>query len=203
MKRGLRLTAVAAMVVVTLTGFSTGRGHGHARGHGGGGGGGCSSSSQDHDSTSSSGSSGSSGFSGSDSSGSGSSGSTYDDDDDTYGSSSGGTATRRPRYRSTPTASATGGGSTDLRDGRAKVVRCATAQRPYATVEVSNPNEKTVVFKVYVTFNDKNDDFVAYESDMVKVPGKGKATGKVAVGGEGRAAAVRHCYADPEAEAEL
>ncbi|MER6623178.1 hypothetical protein [Streptomyces sp. NPDC000931] len=62
----LRLTAVSALVVLTLTGFSTGRGHG---GSGDGGGGGCSNSSQDHDSSSSSG---------------GGSHRDYDDDDD-YG----------------------------------------------------------------------------------------------------------------------
>ncbi|MEU0911239.1 hypothetical protein [Streptomyces althioticus] len=66
----LRLTAVSALVVLALTGFSTGRGHGGTSGgdHDGGGGG-CSSSSQNHDSSSGS-------------------HRDYDDDDD-YGSSSG------------------------------------------------------------------------------------------------------------------
>ncbi|MFI8203838.1 hypothetical protein [Streptomyces sp. NPDC085937] len=67
----LRLTAVSALVVLALTGFSTGRGHGH--GGGGDGGGGCSSSGQNHDS------SGSGGGSHRD----------YDDDDDDYGDSGG------------------------------------------------------------------------------------------------------------------
>ncbi|MFJ8900113.1 hypothetical protein [Streptomyces sp. NPDC102370] len=49
----LRLTAVSALVVLALTGFSTGRGHGH--GSGGDGGGGCSSSGQNHDSSGSGG----------------------------------------------------------------------------------------------------------------------------------------------------
>lgn len=49
----LKLTAVAALVVLTLTGFSTGRGHGGSGD--GGGGGGCSSSGQNHDSSSGSG----------------------------------------------------------------------------------------------------------------------------------------------------
>ncbi|MFD8520404.1 hypothetical protein ACFV2D_10350 [Streptomyces capillispiralis] len=60
----LRLTAVSALVVLTLTGFSTGRGGGSGGGDGSGGGGGCSSSSQNHDS-----------------SGSGGSHNDYDDDD--------------------------------------------------------------------------------------------------------------------------
>lgn len=54
--RTLKFTAVLALVVLTLTGFSTGRGHGSHRvkSSGGGGGGGCSSRKQDHDSSSSS-----------------------------------------------------------------------------------------------------------------------------------------------------
>ncbi|MER7490420.1 hypothetical protein ABTY20_31960 [Streptomyces sp. NPDC126497] len=48
----LRLTAVSALVVLALTGFSTGRGHGGGSGDGGGG---CSSSGQNHDSSSGSG----------------------------------------------------------------------------------------------------------------------------------------------------
>ncbi|WAZ22391.1 hypothetical protein STRCI_003643 [Streptomyces cinnabarinus] len=63
--RKLKFTAVTAMVVLALTGFSSGRGHGG--GGDGDSGGGCSSSSQNHDS---------------------SSGSRDDDDDDT-GSGSG------------------------------------------------------------------------------------------------------------------
>ncbi|MER7743616.1 hypothetical protein ABTX34_35920 [Streptomyces sp. NPDC096538] len=67
----LRLTAVSALVVLALTGFSTGRGHGS----GGDGEGGCSSSSQNHDSSSS---------------GGGSHRDYYDDDDDDdYGDSGG------------------------------------------------------------------------------------------------------------------
>ncbi|MEW2076388.1 hypothetical protein ACH4FA_20980 [Streptomyces sp. NPDC017966] len=61
----LKLTAVSALVVLTLTGFSTGRGG--SGGSGDGSGGGCSSSDQNHDSSSSSG---------------GGSHRDYDDDDD-------------------------------------------------------------------------------------------------------------------------
>lgn len=65
----LKLTAVSALVVLTLTGFSTGRGNG---GSGGDGGGGCSSSDQNHDSSTSGG------------------GSHRDDDDDHGDAGSGG-----------------------------------------------------------------------------------------------------------------
>jgi hypothetical protein len=51
----LKLTAVSALVVLTLTGFSTGRG-GSSGGGDGSGGGGCSSSGQNHDSSGSGGS---------------------------------------------------------------------------------------------------------------------------------------------------
>jgi hypothetical protein len=53
MKRGIKLTAVATLVVVALTGFTTGRSHGHSKSRSSSSGGGCSSSSQSHDSTSS------------------------------------------------------------------------------------------------------------------------------------------------------
>lgn len=72
----LKLTAVSALVVLTLTGFSTGRGS--SGGSGDGGGGGCSSSSQDHDSSSGSG---------------GGSHRDDDDDDDTGGSGGSGGST--------------------------------------------------------------------------------------------------------------
>jgi hypothetical protein len=52
----LKLTAVSALVVLTLTGFSTGRGGSSSGGGDGSGGGGCSSSSQNHDSSGSGGS---------------------------------------------------------------------------------------------------------------------------------------------------
>ncbi|GLW50937.1 hypothetical protein Stsp02_65980 [Streptomyces sp. NBRC 14336] len=48
--RKLKFTAVTALVVLSLTGFSSGRGHGGGDGDSGGG---CSSSSQNHDSSSS------------------------------------------------------------------------------------------------------------------------------------------------------
>lgn len=70
----LKLAAVSALVVLTLTGFSTGRG---GSGGDGGGGGGCSSSGQNHDSSSGSG---------------GGSHRDYDDDDDTSGSGGSGNA---------------------------------------------------------------------------------------------------------------
>ncbi|MET7483347.1 hypothetical protein [Streptomyces sp. NPDC005538] len=178
--RRLKFTAVLAMVVLTLTGFSTGRHHSTSRHRSsGGGGGGCSSSSQDHDTSTSSGGSSSGGTSG-----------------DSSGSSS---YTRRPNYRSTPTSTATGSGGGTLLDGTAKLVSCATATRQYATVEVSNPNSRKATFSVDVTFKDAQDNEVDFNYKDVKVPANGKATVRVPV--LGTSTPVDHCEVDPRATA--
>lgn len=74
--RKLKFAAVTALVVLSLTGFSSGRGNGGSGGDGDSGGG-CSSSGQDHDSSSS----------------------RYDDDDDVSsgGSGSGGASAEQPQ----------------------------------------------------------------------------------------------------------
>ncbi|NEE08698.1 hypothetical protein G3M58_19870 [Streptomyces sp. SID7499] len=183
--RRLRFTAVLVLVVLALTGFSSGRGRGGSHGHGGGGGGGCSSSSQDHDSSRSSTSSG------------GSYGS--DDDDDYYGSSGSGSYTRRPDYGSTPTSSSGSGSRKALEDGTARLVSCATSARPYATVEVSNPNGRKADFSVSVTFEDAQGITVVSRYGDVTVPANGKATVDVRVGGSGLVDSVDHCEVDRQA----
>ncbi|MET8684610.1 hypothetical protein ABZV77_10390 [Streptomyces sp. NPDC004732] len=201
--RILKVTAALTLSSLALTGFTTGRGHGGGSRHGGGGGGGggCSNSSQDHDSSSSSSSSGSSG---SGSSGSTTSGSGYDDDDDMYGSSggstdggSGGTRRRLPNDRSTASSSPEGDGRTE--DGKAKLVRCATEAAPYATVKVTNNNAKAGRFWVSVTFVDAKGLTIIEQSEKVKVPGKGKATARVEIGGGGLVDSLDHCEVDPQA----
>ncbi|QNS08740.1 hypothetical protein [Streptomyces xanthii] len=186
MKRGVKLTALAVLVVMVLTGFTSGRGRGGSHKSSGGSGGGCSSSSQNHDSSSSS---------------------RYDDDDDDYygggssgssGSSSGG-YTRRPDYGSTPTATSTGGTSR-LRDGTATLIRCADAKTPYALVRVSNPNGRTADFRARVAFEDASGIQITSQFGDVEVPARGTATVKVKLGGEGLAAEVAHCELDPEAD---
>ncbi|PNV34108.1 hypothetical protein C1708_18665 [Streptomyces sp. DH-12] len=79
----LKLTAVSALVVLALTGFSTGRGHGGGSGDGDGGG--CSSSGQNHDA-------------------SGSGGGSHRDDDDDYddGGSGGSGGAGNPEASASP-----------------------------------------------------------------------------------------------------
>ncbi|SEE21616.1 hypothetical protein SAMN05216489_05876 [Streptomyces sp. 3213] len=170
--RRLRFTAVLALTVLTLTGFSTGRHHSGSRHRSGGGGGGCSSSSQDHDTSTTT----------------------------TGGSSGGSSYTHRPDYRSTPTSTATSGsGTSSLQDGTAKLVSCATATRQYATVEVSNPNSRKATFSVDVTFEDAQDNEIDYDYVDVKVPANGKATVRVRF--LGSSTPLDHCVVDRRATA--
>ncbi|POX56924.1 hypothetical protein C3489_01290 [Streptomyces sp. Ru71] len=177
--RGIRLTAVCTLVVLSLTGFSTSRGHGH---HGSGSGGGCSSSHQDHDT--SSGSSGGGAYKDDDDSyGSGGSGSygnshhDYDDDNDTTGGSSGSSG-------ATATES--------LQDATARLVSCATKKTPYATVEVTNPNATEGFFAVTIHFRDAKGEAVRTQLDEVDVPANGTVTVREYVGAD-EAARVDHC----------
>ncbi|MFJ9816658.1 hypothetical protein ACIRU3_15550 [Streptomyces sp. NPDC101151] len=182
--RGLRLTAVLALVVLALTGFS--RGHGHSRHSGSGGG--CSSSHQDHDSSSSSTSGG----------GSYGGGSSYDDsDDDGYGSSGGtGGYHRRPTNRATSSSGSTG---RPLADGTAKLISCASEQTPYATVEITNPNSRRADFQARVTFYDADGTLLLNNASAeVSVPANGRATTRVTLG-KRLLPSVDHCAADREA----
>ncbi|MFI5973145.1 hypothetical protein [Streptomyces sp. NPDC051452] len=185
--RTLRFTAVLAFVVLGLTGFSTGR-HG---GHHGSGGGGCGSSHQDHDTSTS-------GYTSGSTSGSTSGGGSYDDPDDhsyaSTGTTGGSHYGRRPTHRATATPS--GGGARPLRDGTVRLISCATPNRRYATVEIGNPNDRDAKFRTRVTFyDDEGAEILDSASSYVKVPAKGRATTRVAVG-ERVARQVHRCEAD-------
>ncbi|GED86373.1 hypothetical protein [Streptomyces sp. 6-11-2] len=185
--RRIRFAVVSAVVVLALTGFSQGHGHGRSR-HSGGGGGGCSNSHQDHDSSTSSGSYGGS-----------SSGSYGDSDDDGGNSGTGGTYNRRPGYRSTPTSPSGTGRSRGLRDATVRLISCATRKKPYATVEVANPNDSKADFQAWVTFYDTGGtQLLKNSSPVVAVPAKGKATTEVPLGEDFRSSA-DHCETDPTA----
>lgn len=193
--RRLKFTAVSAIVVLALTGFSTGHGHGSRSRHSGGGGG-CSSSRQDHDSSSST--SGGGGSYGSGSSGGATYGSGSTDDDSAGSAGSGGTYRSRPTHRSTSTASS-GGTARPLADGTATLVSCASEKAPYATVEVRNPNGREGAFVVSVAFKDHADVTVVGGTGRVRVPAKGRASVRVPVGSAGLAGSVDHCRVEPRA----
>ncbi|MEU1202705.1 hypothetical protein ABZ446_41725 [Streptomyces sp. NPDC005813] len=80
-----------------------------------------------------------------------------------------------------------------------RLIKCADATTPYATVQVSNPNSKSMRFDVHVAFLDANGGTVEALFHEVQVPAKGKVTAKVPVGGADLAAKVARCDVDPDA----
>ncbi|MFB8777001.1 hypothetical protein [Streptomyces broussonetiae] len=169
----LKLTAVSALVVLTLTGFSTGRGHGSSGGDGDSGGGGCSSSGQDHDSSSSVGK--------------------HDDDDD-YDYDGGGSGGGDASGGSAETAA--------LNAATVELVGCATPEQPYATVEVTNPNTTDGVFTVSLTFEDATGTGIIAQHQAIDVPALDTVTVQIDLGSaEPEAADVDHCEADELAPA--
>lgn len=94
----------------------------------------------------------------------------------------------------------TGGSSRTLRDGTARLVACASATRPYATVEITNPNNRAAEFQARVTFYDDKGGTLYYSSSVsVTVPADGTAKTRVELG-KSLAASVARCEADPEAD---
>ncbi|MDT0614281.1 hypothetical protein [Streptomyces lancefieldiae] len=157
--RALRFTAVSALVVLSLTGFSTGRGHGHG---GGDGGGGCSSSSQDHDSSSST------------TSGGGAHKDDDTDDDSGYGGAT--TGGYGSGYDTDDDGGGSGGGDADTggpEPATVELVSCATESDPYATVEITNPNAREYTFAVTVYFKDGEDFAIDDAREEATVPARG------------------------------
>jgi len=182
--RWLRFTAVSAMAVLALTGFSSGHGKGNSSRHSSDGGG-CSSSSQDHDSSTSGGGG---------PHGSSSSSDSYDSVTST--GDSGGSS------QPTPTAAHSSGTAQPLKDGTAVLVRCVSMEDPYATVEIRNPNGRDGLFTVKVNFKDKHGYTMIDTSDQVPVPAKDKTTFRVPVASSGRVDMIDHCEVDPRAAAD-
>lgn len=170
----LRLTAVAALVILALTGFSTSRGHGSH--HHGGGSGRCSSSHQDHDSSSTGGTTGSRYRD-------------YDDDDAYDSSSTGGGSSSSSQSAGT------------LRDADVELVDCATEAMPYATVRVTNPNGRAGYFTATVDFLDARSERVERRSAAEFVAAHDTVTVQVDLSGPGAAARVDHCLAGRHATA--
>ncbi|MFB6785333.1 hypothetical protein ACFCWT_01440 [Streptomyces olivaceus] len=149
--RALRLTAISTLVVLGLTGFSTSR-HGH--GHGSDGGGGCSSSSQDHDSSSSS----------------SGGGDAYKDDSDTYTTGGTGHHDYDDDTYDDDTGSGSGGTTATPEPATAELLTCATESAPYATVEITNPNDRAYTFPVTVFFKDAAGTTTADSREEPTVP---------------------------------
>ena len=149
--RRLRITAVSVMVVLALTGFSSGRDQGD-----GGDEGGCSSSGQDHD-----------GSAPARGSASPSSSPTASPSGDGGGS------------RPTPTVSPSRSKAPPLKDGTAVLVRCASVEDPYATVEIRNPNGRDAVLNLKVSFADANGFVLIEAGGQVSVPAKDTLTYRV------------------------
>ncbi|MBD9735903.1 hypothetical protein IGX29_29705, partial [Streptomyces sp. H28] len=164
----LKLTAVSALVVLTLTGFSTGR----HRGGDGGGGGGCSSSSQNHDSSPKSG-----GYR------------DHDDDDDDYDYDYGSGSSGSDSTGGDPTATAT----STLTDATVELLSCASKSARHATVRVTNPNLSDGSFTVRVVFENRAGARITTARQQVDVPADDTVTVRVPVGGDAkRAARVAH-----------
>ncbi|MFE1292255.1 hypothetical protein [Streptomyces sp. NPDC058751] len=189
--RSLRFTAVSAIVVLALTGFSSGRGHGSHGGEGGG----CSSSGQDHDGSSASGGGGSHGGGSS----GGSSESETPDSGTSTGGSGGGAARSRPTDRSTSTAPSSGDASRPLKDGTAVLEHCASMDDPYATVEIRNPNGRDGVFTLKVSFKDSHGFTMIRTTNQVPVSANDELTYRVSVASSGRIEEIAHCEVDPRA----
>ncbi|MFA3839235.1 hypothetical protein [Streptomyces aureus] len=174
LRRGLKLTALAAVVVLALTGFSTGRGHGSSksRGHSSSSssGGGCSSSKQNHSGSSSSTTGGSS----------------YDDDDDSYGSSGSGSSgytSGGSSYNRRPTRTPSTSGSGRSADITAKVLTCAGKDSAYASVELRNRGSRDGRYNLTLHFQDASDITVIDGTTSVTVPANGTKIAKVKPGG--------------------
>jgi hypothetical protein len=182
--RSLRLTAVSVMVVLALTGFSSGRDQGNSSD-----GGGCSSFGQDHDGSTPGGSVPP------DSSPTGSPSSDSHDSRTSDADAGGGTA------QPTPTVSPASSTAQPLKDGTAVLVRCASTEDPYATVEVRNPNGRDTVLDLKVSFADQYGFTLLDTGQQLLVPAKGTTTYRVPIAGSKYADKIVQCKVDPVAAA--
>jgi hypothetical protein len=161
--RALRFTAVSALVVLSLTGFSTGR-HGHG---GDGSGGGCSSSGQDHDSSSST-----------------SGGGDAYKDDDTYGDDTYGDGTYGDDTYGDDSGSG-GSGEAEAEPAVLNLITCVREDQPWSTVEVTNPNATEYTLAVTVLFKDADGTTIDEGTEEVTVPADGVSAVRVPFDGSG------------------
>ncbi|MFG2120733.1 hypothetical protein [Streptomyces sp. NPDC048710] len=72
-----------------------------------------------------------------------------------------------------------GGGNGYIEAATVKLVSCATRKKPYATVEVTNPNDTSATFSVTVYYKDKRSKFIDYDDLDVTVPANGRQTARI------------------------
>ncbi|AJE84704.1 hypothetical protein SLNWT_4328 [Streptomyces albus] len=166
MRAQLRLTAVLAVVVLSLTGFSARGGHGGHGGHGSGGGG-CSSSHQNH--------------------GGGSSYRDHDDDDDDYGGGSGGYEDPYPRESGSPSGTAV---ATVVRCAGDKG---APGGNGRAEVVVRHTRGFAVTYRVRLTFRDASGAVLTRGEGSVHVPAGGEQSVEIAPEDGGELTRIRSC----------
>ncbi|MGX1029901.1 hypothetical protein RKD37_005232 [Streptomyces ambofaciens] len=166
--RALRFTAISALVVLSLTGFSTGR-----HGHGGDGGGGCSGSGQDHDSSSST----------------SGGGDAYKDDDtygdDTYGDGTYGDGTYGDDTYGEDSGSGGSGEAAEAEPAVLNLVTCVREGQPWSTVEVANPNATEYTLAVTVLFKDADGTTLTEGTEEITVPADGVSAVRVPFDGSG------------------
>ncbi|MEU1875240.1 hypothetical protein [Streptomyces sp. NPDC019793] len=161
--RALRFTAISALVVLSLTGFSTGR-----HGHGGDGGGGCSGSGQDHDSSSST-----------------SGGGDAYKDDDTYGDDTYGDGTYGDDTYGDDSGSGGSGEAAEAEPAVLNLVTCVREGQPWSTVEVANPNATEYTLAVTVLFKDADGTTLTEGTEEITVPADGVSAVRVPFDGSG------------------
>ncbi|MFE2095969.1 hypothetical protein [Streptomyces sp. PTD9-10] len=91
-----------------------------------------------------------------------------------------------------------GGGGSYLQDATVKLVSCATRKKPYATVELTNPNGTGATFSVTVYYKDRRSKFIDYDDLDVTVPAHGMQTARIPFN-EAYFARLDHC--EPQANA--
>lgn len=79
----------------------------------------------------------------------------------------------------TPTICPTSTTTEPLKDGTAVLVRCASMEDPYATVEIRNPNARDAVLNLKVRFADKYGYTLIDTGRQISVPAKDKLTYRV------------------------
>ncbi|MET8609532.1 MULTISPECIES: hypothetical protein [Streptomyces] len=84
--------------------------------------------------------------------------------------------------------------------GTVELVGCATAKKPCATVEITNPTDREDTFTARVNFVADDDLTISFGSTDVTLPAHGtRTTVKVPFGEDADLDSLDHCEAQPDA----